>query len=280
MQPLQDAKTIRLTILPTITNQFPFNNLRKLNIGDIQSRDCNILQFISTLELPLVKLILPLFVRPALPFLAQHASSTIKQSLETIQLEEDSDPLLLQQFPNIKHIIVVCPSFYEIDRDSLFHPKYPFSQSNVQKKDQIFVHYKRQIPRDLRISKCSRNLDDSTSETEQVIYEQSIWSHIKKEFNGIKNYPNNITSIVIDSIDRLYLGALEHLVRSLNRTHVQVDCTVSCSGKTGVEMEALTGASVASLTIYDMCKALSHDIIIKETKLINKLGGKSDINKK
>jgi cyclic pyranopterin phosphate synthase len=41
-------------------------------------------------------------------------------------------------------------------------------------------------------------------------------------------------------------------------------------------MEALTGASVAALTIYDMCKALSHDIVINETKLINKSGGKSD----
>ncbi|MDG1463378.1 MAG: cyclic pyranopterin monophosphate synthase MoaC, partial [Gammaproteobacteria bacterium] len=40
--------------------------------------------------------------------------------------------------------------------------------------------------------------------------------------------------------------------------------------------EALTGASVAALTIYDMCKALSHDIVIRETRLINKTGGKSD----
>jgi cyclic pyranopterin phosphate synthase len=47
--------------------------------------------------------------------------------------------------------------------------------------------------------------------------------------------------------------------------------------KTGVEMEALTGASVAALTIYDMCKALSHDIVIAETRLVEKRGGKSDI---
>ena len=46
--------------------------------------------------------------------------------------------------------------------------------------------------------------------------------------------------------------------------------------KTGVEMEALTGASVAALTIYDMCKALSHDIVIGETRLIAKTGGKQD----
>ena len=56
-----------------------------------------------------------------------------------------------------------------------------------------------------------------------------------------------------------------------------VRCTVSVHHKTGVEMEALTGASVAALTIYDMCKALSHDIAIVETKLVEKRGGKSDI---
>ena len=56
-----------------------------------------------------------------------------------------------------------------------------------------------------------------------------------------------------------------------------VRCTVSVHHKTGVEMEALTGASVAALTIYDMCKALSHDIVIAETRLVAKRGGKSDI---
>jgi cyclic pyranopterin phosphate synthase len=56
-----------------------------------------------------------------------------------------------------------------------------------------------------------------------------------------------------------------------------VRCTVSVHHKTGVEMEALTGASVAALTIYDMCKALSHDIVIADTRLVAKRGGKSDI---
>jgi cyclic pyranopterin phosphate synthase len=56
-----------------------------------------------------------------------------------------------------------------------------------------------------------------------------------------------------------------------------VRCTVSVHHKTGVEMEALTGASIAALTIYDMCKALSHDIVIAETRLVEKRGGKSDI---
>lgn len=58
-----------------------------------------------------------------------------------------------------------------------------------------------------------------------------------------------------------------------------IDCRVSCQGKTGVEMEALTGASVAALTIYDMCKALSHDMIIREVRLMGKAGGKRDFQR-
>ncbi len=57
---------------------------------------------------------------------------------------------------------------------------------------------------------------------------------------------------------------------------VVIECTVRLTGKTGVEMEALTGASVAALTIYDMCKAFSHDIVIRETRLVEKTGGKRD----
>ena len=59
---------------------------------------------------------------------------------------------------------------------------------------------------------------------------------------------------------------------------VVIECTATITSKTGVEMEALTGASVAALTIYDMCKAFSHHIVIKETKLLEKTGGKSDYN--
>ena len=55
-----------------------------------------------------------------------------------------------------------------------------------------------------------------------------------------------------------------------------IRCTVSVHHKTGVEMEALTGASIAALTIYDMCKALTHNMVITGTRLIEKRGGKSD----
>ena len=64
-----------------------------------------------------------------------------------------------------------------------------------------------------------------------------------------------------------------------DQQEVIVDCTAMLTAKTGVEMEALTGASIAALTIYDMCKALSHDIVIKEIKLMEKTGGKHDFKR-
>lgn len=60
---------------------------------------------------------------------------------------------------------------------------------------------------------------------------------------------------------------------------VIIECTAGITAKTGVEMEALVGASIAALTVYDMCKAMSHDIVIKETKLISKTGGKRDFKR-
>jgi cyclic pyranopterin monophosphate synthase len=57
---------------------------------------------------------------------------------------------------------------------------------------------------------------------------------------------------------------------------VRIGCEVRVNGPTGVEMEALTGASVAALTVYDMCKALAHDIVIADVRLLAKTGGKSD----
>ena len=57
---------------------------------------------------------------------------------------------------------------------------------------------------------------------------------------------------------------------------VVIECSVRATHKTGVEMEALTGASVAALTIYDMCKALTHGIEIRDVALLSKTGGKRD----
>jgi cyclic pyranopterin phosphate synthase len=58
-----------------------------------------------------------------------------------------------------------------------------------------------------------------------------------------------------------------------------IRCTVRVNHRTGVEMEALTGASVAALTVYDMCKALSHDITIEAVRLVSKRGGKRDFTR-
>jgi len=60
---------------------------------------------------------------------------------------------------------------------------------------------------------------------------------------------------------------------------IVINTTTTLSAKTGVEMEALTAASTAALTIYDMCKALSHHIVIEEIKLMEKTGGKKDFKR-
>lgn len=64
-----------------------------------------------------------------------------------------------------------------------------------------------------------------------------------------------------------------------DKLELVIDCTASIVAKTGIEMEALVGASIAALTVYDMCKALSHDIVIRETKLMEKTGGKNDFKR-
>jgi cyclic pyranopterin phosphate synthase len=66
---------------------------------------------------------------------------------------------------------------------------------------------------------------------------------------------------------------------TLDGNRAVIDCRCKVTHKTGVEMEALTGASVAALTVYDMCKALSHDIVISETRLMMKTGGKQDFHR-
>jgi cyclic pyranopterin monophosphate synthase len=66
---------------------------------------------------------------------------------------------------------------------------------------------------------------------------------------------------------------------SVQKNKIYINSSATVTGKTGVEMEALTAVSVAALTIYDMCKALSHNIIIEEIKLMEKTGGKKDFKR-
>ncbi len=87
------------------------------------------------------------------------------------------------------------------------------------------------------------------------------------------------TSDLIPLCHPLALDKSDVEIKIISDSEVQIDCMAKTSGKTGVEMEALTGASIAALTIYDMCKAMSHDIVIKEIKLMHKSGGKRDFDR-
>ncbi|CAM1357830.1 Molybdenum cofactor biosynthesis protein C [Tenacibaculum xiamenense] len=87
------------------------------------------------------------------------------------------------------------------------------------------------------------------------------------------------TSDIIPMCHPLLINGVDIDISVVDDLHIEVTCKVTIEGKTGVEMEALTGASATCLTIYDMCKAISQDMIIKEVKLIEKTGGKSDIKK-
>lgn len=66
---------------------------------------------------------------------------------------------------------------------------------------------------------------------------------------------------------------------SVRNKKIVIEASAAVTAKTGVEMEALTAAATAALTVYDMCKALSHDIVIAEVKLLEKTGGKKDFKR-
>lgn len=88
------------------------------------------------------------------------------------------------------------------------------------------------------------------------------------------------TSNLIPLTHNIPLSSIKVDVKLNEERHrVEIQATVECFGKTGVEIEALTAVSVASLTIYDMCKAVSHDITISDIQLIEKRGGKSDFKR-
>jgi len=83
------------------------------------------------------------------------------------------------------------------------------------------------------------------------------------------------TSDLIPLCHPLMLTKISVDITQLNECQLEVLCTCVLSGKTGVEMEALTGVSVAALTLYDMCKAVDKGIVIENVQLLQKTGGKS-----
>jgi cyclic pyranopterin phosphate synthase len=85
------------------------------------------------------------------------------------------------------------------------------------------------------------------------------------------------TSELIPMCHPLLINGVDIDIEIVDAEHIEILCTVAIEGKTGVEMEALTGANITALTVYDMCKAISQKMVIQEVKLIEKSGGKSDI---
>ncbi len=124
-----------------------------------------------------------------------------------------------------------------------------------------------------------------------VVLNDEILSHFEQ--NDIKTKKGSVfqTAIIAGVMGAKKTGDLIPLCHPLGMENCQVDiflnekrevvieCIASLTAKTGVEMEALTGATVAALTIYDMCKAFSHDIEIKSVKLMEKTGGKRDFRR-
>ena len=125
-----------------------------------------------------------------------------------------------------------------------------------------------------------------------VYIPESVFSLLENNEISTKKGPVFQTAIIAgtqavkktyDLIPFCHPIAIEGCKFSINTTannEVQVSCSTKVHHKTGVEMEALTGVTVAALTIYDMCKALSHEITIKDIHLIEKSGGKSDYKAK
>ena len=124
-----------------------------------------------------------------------------------------------------------------------------------------------------------------------VVLDDEILQHFEKDEIHTKKGPVFQTAIIAGVMAAKRTGELIPLCHPLGlencqirifmneKREVVVECMASLTGKTGVEMEALTGASVAALTIYDMCKAFSHNIVIRETMLIEKTGGKNDLKR-
>ncbi len=87
------------------------------------------------------------------------------------------------------------------------------------------------------------------------------------------------TSELIPMCHPLLINGVDVDINIISEEEIEITCTVSIEGKTGVEMEALTGVNITALTVYDMCKSISQNMVIKEVTLVEKSGGKSDIKK-
>lgn len=139
------------------------------------------------------------------------------------------------------------------------------------------------------VSEKNRSLRTAVA-SGKILFPKQVFETLKQqEFLGVKG--SIIQTAIIAGITGVKkTSELIPLCHQLNLSKVHIDiqpienalyitCSVKCTERTGVEMEALTGVSISALTIYDMCKALSHDIIISSIQLEKKSGGKNDFNR-
>ncbi len=87
---------------------------------------------------------------------------------------------------------------------------------------------------------------------------------------GVKETPN-----LIPMCHNLLITGIDIEFSFQDKSTLEIKATAKTTGKTGVEMEALTGVSIAGLTVYDMCKAVDKEMVIGEIRLLKKTGGKS-----
>ncbi len=136
-----------------------------------------------------------------------------------------------------------------------------------------------------------KNISDRKARARAIVHlGPEIISHLSDGEINTEKGPVFQTAIIAGTMAAKKTGDLIPLCHPLglescdfeikvSHNDVVIYCTTGINAKTGVEMEALTGAGLAALTIYDMCKAMSHDIVIKEIKLMEKTGGKNDFKR-
>jgi cyclic pyranopterin phosphate synthase len=148
-----------------------------------------------------------------------------------------------------------------------------------------FTHVREGVPTMVDITGKSTNCRTAVAEARMELGEEIIARFQNNDLQGPKG-PVFQTAIIAGTMAVKKTSELipfchplpvENCVFQIipNETGVAIRCEVSTTGKTGVEMEAMTGASVAALTVYDMCKAMNKAIRIHDLRLISKTGGKS-----
>jgi len=181
----------------------------------------------------------------------------------------------------------------------LFHGDLQRNTKIHRKKSRIFVTKKRMKDHFTHINKDKHpkmvNVGDKKRTKRTAIAKagmflgKEIISHFNKEELTTKKGPVFQTAIIagIQAVKKtaelipmchpLLINGVDITIKITDIESIEITCKVEIEGKTGVEMEALTGVSITALTIYDMCKSISQKMVIKETKLLKKTGGKSDI---